>query len=193
MRPAPPRGMSTSTSPFIFISSFALSREVSSIRFTVSAGSPAFSTAARMRFATALFEFIASLPPRSMTALPALRQRAAASEVTFGLASYIIPITPSGTVTFSILSPFGLVEPERTLPTGSGIAATSSTPFAMPSMRSAVRVRRSIIDSAMPFSRAAAISARFASNMLCTFSRRADEISLSAASRFAPPARASSR
>ena len=103
-----------------------------------------------------------------------------------------MPITPSGTVTFSILSPLGLVAPESTLPKGSGIAATSSTPFAMPSMRSAERVRRSIIDSAMPFSRAAAMSARFASSMLCAFSRSAAEIAFNASSRFVPPARASS-
>ena len=49
----------------------------------------------------------ASLPPRSTTALPVLRQIAATSLVTFGRDSYTTPTTPSGTRRFEIARPFG--------------------------------------------------------------------------------------
>ena len=39
---------------------------------------------------------MASFPPLKITALDVLKQRAAASHVTFGLDSKIIPITPIG-------------------------------------------------------------------------------------------------
>ena len=49
-----------------------------------SAGTPAFSADLARMCAIMLLEACASLPPRSSTALPALRQRPAASAVTFG-------------------------------------------------------------------------------------------------------------
>ena len=56
-----------------------------------------------------LFEFIASFPPLSIVAFPLFIQSVAASTVTFGLDSKIIPITPIGTLVFVIRIPFGLV------------------------------------------------------------------------------------
>ena len=85
--PAPPRGMSTSRYSVRPISSLALSRLVSATRATQSRGSPASSRASRMTATMAELEWKASFPPRRMTALPDLRQRAAASTVTLGRAS----------------------------------------------------------------------------------------------------------
>lgn len=52
-----------------------------------------------------LLEFIASFPPRKITVFPDFKHKAAASEVTLGLASNITPITPKGVDTFFMLSP----------------------------------------------------------------------------------------
>ena len=49
-----------------------------------------------------------SEPPLKIVAFPDFRHNAAASAETFGLDSYMTPITPSGTDTLSILKPFGL-------------------------------------------------------------------------------------
>ena len=67
-----------------------------------------------------MLDLNASLPPRSITEFPDLIQSPAASAVTFGLASYIIPITPRGTLTLDILRPFGrfLLEIAYTLVSG---------------------------------------------------------------------------
>ena len=62
-------------------------RVVSCTSWMQSAGSPASSTAWRIASATAVFEWMASFPPRKMTALPAFKQSAAASAVTLGRAS----------------------------------------------------------------------------------------------------------
>ncbi len=55
-----------------------------------------------------LFVRIASLPPLKITAFPDLKHKVATSEVTFGLDSYITPITPIGTVYLLIAIPLGL-------------------------------------------------------------------------------------
>ena len=52
--------------------------------YTASRGSPALASPSEMLAASALLLRNASLPPRRMTALPARRQSAAASEVTLG-------------------------------------------------------------------------------------------------------------
>ena len=82
--PAPPRGMSRSTSPFARISSFALSWLVSSRMLRMSASPPAAVmpslSAAVMAFALRM----ASRPLRRTQTLPLLMASAAASEVTFG-------------------------------------------------------------------------------------------------------------
>ena len=54
--------------------------------------------ASRITFTIALLELMASLPPFNITAFPALKHSENASRVTLGLDSYIIPITPSGTL-----------------------------------------------------------------------------------------------
>ena len=87
MSPPPPLGMSTSKYAFNRIRAVAVSLEVSSTSATQSSGSPAPASASRMTLVTALLDSKASLPPRRMTALPAFKQRAAASEVTLGRAS----------------------------------------------------------------------------------------------------------
>ena len=84
---APPRGISTSMTPCIAISSFADSRSVASRETTQSAGSPAPAIASRSTCVSAALECFASEPPRSTIALPVLMPMPAASTVTFGLAS----------------------------------------------------------------------------------------------------------
>ncbi len=84
---APPRGISTSTMPRARISSRTDSRLSPGTSCTASAGSPEPPTASRRTFTRAALEADAEDEPRSSTALPDLRQRAAASTVTFGRAS----------------------------------------------------------------------------------------------------------
>ena len=59
-------------------------RSAVSTTCTESAGRPAFSTALPSTLTMAALDASASLPPRSSTALPDLRQRPAASAVTLG-------------------------------------------------------------------------------------------------------------
>lgn len=87
IRPLPPRGMSTSRYPVSCMSAVALSRLVSCTRLTQPAGRPTDAMACRMSSVMAWLERKASLPPRRITALPALRHSAAASTVTLGRAS----------------------------------------------------------------------------------------------------------
>ena len=53
---------------------------------------------------------MAEAEPLSIIAFPDFRARAKASTVTLGLPSYIIAITPMGTVIFVISSPFSSVQ-----------------------------------------------------------------------------------
>ena len=62
--------------------------------------------------------------PRSTTADPALKHSAAASTVTLGLASYIMPMTPIGTRTFRMWTPLYMSHSSMTSPTGSGRSDT---------------------------------------------------------------------
>ena len=57
--------------------------------------------------------------PLNMIQFPAFIHRTEASTVTSGLASYITPTTPSGTLTFFSINPFGRLYPKITSPTGS--------------------------------------------------------------------------
>ena len=66
-----------------------------------------------------LFVFIASEPPFKITALPDLKHKLATSDVTFGLLSYITPMTPIGTDTLLIFSPLGLLHFSKVTLTGS--------------------------------------------------------------------------
>ena len=133
-----------------------------------------------------LLELIASLPPRSMTALPLFKQSTAASAVTFGLASKIIPITPRGTRTFVISIPLGLVLPEITVPIGSGRAATSNTPSAMPSILFSSSLSLSRSEAERPFFTPLSRSILFAEMIFSAFSLRAFAIALRASFFFSP-------
>ena len=61
----------------------------------------------------------ASEPPLKITAFPDLKHKLETSEVTFGLLSKIIPITPIGIEIFLIISPFGLLHLCRVTSIGS--------------------------------------------------------------------------
>ena len=128
----------------------------------LSAGNPSRSPPACNDAASARFDSIASLPPRKIVAFPVLKQSDAASAVTFGLDSKMIPITPIGTRTFRIRIPFGLVQSASNSPTGSGNSATSSSAFAIASNRFPSSVNRSIIAALSPFARARSKSSAFA-------------------------------
>ena len=75
-------------------------------------------------FASAVFERIASLPPRRMIALPVLRQRAAVSTKTLGRDSKTTATTPKGSRVFVIVMPLGRLRVQIASPTGSGSSAT---------------------------------------------------------------------
>ena len=159
----------------------AVARSVSSMRQTQFSSSPASASAARITLAMAVLERMASLPPRSMQALPLFKHSAAASEVTLGRASKMMPMTPSGTVIFSISSPQASVEPDSTRPTGSASAATSRTPSAMPLTRASERESRSSMEGDMPFARAASTSSRLARSMSSACASSAAAMAMSAA------------
>ena len=82
--PAPPRGISRSTSPSAVISSLALAWEVSSMRLTAHSGRRTLRKPARRASTMAWQLAQASRPQRRMHALPALMASAAASLVTLG-------------------------------------------------------------------------------------------------------------
>ena len=64
---------------------------------TASAGNPSATRAARKAATSAAFDRAADELPRSSTALPDFNVSPKASTVTFGLPSYTMPTTPSGT------------------------------------------------------------------------------------------------
>ena len=99
MSPAPPRGISTSTTPCSCMSASVAARSVDSMAPMQPAGMPAATAASCSTAAMRAFECAAKLPPRSTAALPDFRQMPAASAVTFGRASYTTATTPSGTLT----------------------------------------------------------------------------------------------
>jgi len=86
IRPAPPRGMSTSTSPRAAMSSAVASRPPST-SWTASRGSPAATSPSPSAATTARLECSADDDPRSRAALPDFTQMPAASAVTLGRAS----------------------------------------------------------------------------------------------------------
>ena len=86
IRLSPPRGMHRSTSSVRESNWGMAARSVVGTTWMASAGKAGRALAAdsTMIFAIAWFEWSASLPPRRMVALPDLKQRLAASAVTFG-------------------------------------------------------------------------------------------------------------
>ncbi len=97
-----------------------------------------------------MLEYIDSDPPLRITAFPAFRQSPEASEVTLGLDSYMIPITPRGILIFPTLRPFGLFHIFTTSPTGSFNSDTSSKLVAIESIRKLFNTSLSIIDLEIP-------------------------------------------
>ena len=87
IRPAPPRGMSTSTSPRARISTLTVSWESPGTSWTTSASRPTDAAASRSTATIAALLDRALELPRSRTALPDFRQMPAASAVTLGRAS----------------------------------------------------------------------------------------------------------
>ena len=98
-----------------------------------------------------------------------------------------------GTFTRRISSPFGRIVSISPSPMGSGSIAVCRSPSAMPCIRFSSSIRRSSIARGVPFSRAAAISPAFASNIFAAFSSSASAIARSAASFTADDVTASRR
>ena len=86
-RPSPPRGMMRSTMPVWVASSASSSRPPPATSDIAPGGSPAAVAASAATAASTALECAAELDPRSTTALPDFRHRAAASMVTLGRAS----------------------------------------------------------------------------------------------------------
>ena len=193
MRPGPPRGTMMSTMPRRDPSAGTASRSVKGSSVTASAGRPAARRPVANDFDSAMFVWIASLPPRSTQPLPDFRQRAAASTVTFGRDSKMMATRPMGTRRRIIRRPLGRVQSSVTSPTGSGSFATASQATAISSRRAWSRRRRSVIASVTPLALAVARSLAFASRMAASSARRAWAAARKAASRTAVGARARAR
>ena len=96
------------------------------------------------------------------------------------------PTTPSGVATRSMTSPLGRAKVASTRPTGSGRAATSSRPRAIPTMRSGLSASRSSKAALKPFALASARSRALAARTSADRSRNARAAAVSA--RFLAPA-----
>ena len=158
----------------------ATSLDVSSTNCTASSTNPTDFNPSLNASAIALLEFIASLPPLKITAFPDLKQSPAASLVTFGLASYIIPITPIGTLFLPICNPLGLVHIPKTSPTGSSSAATCLRQLAIPSILASFKANLSSILSLVPFILDVSRSFLLASIITLEFSIRKSAIAYNA-------------
>ena len=175
------------------MSSFAAAREGSRTRATAPSGRPAAAAASCRASMMAQLERMASEPPRRMQALPLLMQMAAASLVTLGRDSKMMPTTPRGTRFCRMRRPLGRVHMRSAVPMGSGRVATSSRPRAMSSTRASVRVSRSIKADFTPFSPAARRSSAFACKIAPQCARSACAMARSAPSRTEEPSVAISR
>ena len=112
----------------------------------------------------------------------------AASTVTFGRASYTIPITPKGTVICCRSIPFGNVEWRSVIPSGSGNLLTSRALFAIPSILAGVSKSRSSNESFIFAVLARTISSSLAARISALRARIASAIELRAPLRSAPVA-----
>ncbi len=165
MRPLPPRGMIRSRYWSILAMCSTLARSVKGMSWMLSGGRPARSPPVCKAAARARLLSMASLPPRRIVALPVLKQRDAASLVTLGRDSKMMPMTPIGTRTLRMWRPLGRVHSLSSSPTGSGSTATSRTASAIAARRLGSRVRRSIMAFERPFSSARARSSALAERM----------------------------
>ena len=150
IRLLPPRGMITSTNCGMAINSPTTARSVVCTNCTASVGKPACASAFPTSKASALFESMASEPPRRMQAFPLLIDRLAASIVTLGRLSKIMPKTPMGTRICPTRMPLGCWRRPVISPMISGIAASCSQPWAQVSSTLGVRRKRSTSGAARP-------------------------------------------
>ena len=174
--PLPPRGMITSTYSGMVIKRPTAARSVVGTSCTASSGKPAAASAWCTSTASALFDSMASLPPRRMQALPLLMLRLAASIVTLGRLSKIMPKTPIGTRICPTRMPLGCSCKPLMVPITSGIAANCRQPSCKVSITLGVRRKRSTIGALRPASWARAISCAFAAckKSLCSPSTSAN-------------------
>ena len=179
IRPLPPRGITTSTNCGMVMSWPTASRSVVCTSCTASAGRPASPSACCTSRASALLDSIASEPPRRMQALPLLIDRLAASIVTLGRLSKIMPNTPIGTRIWPTRMPLGCWRRPLISPITSGMAASCSQPSAQVSSTLGVSFRRSTIGSARPAARARSRSRALSvcSAAVCSRSSRASALS----------------
>src|SRR3954471_6011487 len=105
----------------------------------------------------------------------------------------MMPTTPSGTRTRSIVMPFGRVHRSVTMPTGSGRSRMTSTPSAMAATRLSSSVSRSRKAASAPARLASAMSSALAARIFALSWRIARAIAASAASFCAVGASASTR
>src|SRR6516164_7166579 len=105
----------------------------------------------------------------------------------------MMPTTPIGTRTRSIVMPFGRVQRSVTAPTGSARARTTSRPSAMAAMRRSSSARRSTKAAVAPAAFASATSLALAARMSARRARIAAAIAASALSFCAVGASASTR
>ena len=190
IRPLPPRGMMTSTYCGMAMSWSTTARSVVCTSCTASAGKPLESSACCTSRASALFESIASEPPRRMQALPLLIERLAASIVTFGRLSKIMPKTPIGTRICPTRMPLGCCFMPIISPITSGMAASCSQPWATVSMMGAVSLSLSTMGAARPLATARARSFAFSACKAATLLRRSAASARNAAFLTAADARA---
>ena len=94
-----------------------------------------------------------SEPPRRIAALPAFRQSAPASAVTFGRLSKITPMTPIGVRTRRMCRPDGLSHSAITVPPGRAAPPSRAGPRPWPRTRSSVSFSRSSIAADRPAAR----------------------------------------
>ena len=185
IRRSPPRGITRSRQSLRCKSMPTRSWLVSVTSCTASWSMPSSARASWKMPARHFAEFSDSLPPRKITALPALKQRQAPSIVTFGRLSKIKNTEPIGTATRLILMPFLSSRLSSTLFSGSAKEAISSAPLAMASMRASFKVKRSIFESSS-FPAAASRSCLFAARISGLRSRRIWATRFSTALRFSP-------
>ena len=171
IRPLPPRGMMTSTNCGMVISWPTTARSVVCTSCTASAGKPLSVKACCTKRAKALLDSIASEPPRRMQALPLLIDRLAASMVTLGRLSKIMPNTPIGTRIWPTRMPLGCWRKPVISPMISGIAASCSQPRAQVSNTSGPSLSRSTSGAAKPAAAARCRSLALSACIACVFSR----------------------
>ena len=187
MSRSPPRGIATSISPTArTISATAAwsSKSTSWTAWETAGGAPDAPFPDRhpeTALASARFVLIASLPPRSIMALPVFRQSAAVSTNTLGRDSNTTATTPNGSRTLRMRIPLGRSLSHIVSPTGSGSSATCLTPSTMSAKRASVRVKRSTIAGDSPAALADATSSAFAAPMSALADSRASATAISIA------------